>query len=74
MLDGQERATGMDESKESDERSSPAAWMMVQLGGPLAEALVRIRAHAYATDRSLSEVAADIVARRFSFDIDSGPA
>ncbi|WP_460492617.1 hypothetical protein [Dactylosporangium cerinum] len=58
----------MDESEESDERSSPAAWMswtrrsstalrfwaqgmvMVQLGGPLAEALVRIRAYARATD------------------------
>jgi hypothetical protein len=36
----------------------------VQLGVGLAEALLRLRAHAYATDRPLNEVAADVVARR----------
>ena len=38
--------------------------LSVQLSVPLAEALVRLRAHAYATDRPISEVAADVVAHR----------
>lgn len=45
-----------------------------QLGTGIAEALVRLRAFAYAHDRRLSEVAGDIVARRLrlSADLDSG--
>lgn len=42
--------------------------VMVQLGVSLAEALARIRAYAYAEDRQLGEVAADITARRLRFD------
>ncbi len=42
--------------------------VMVQLGIPLADALARIRAHAYAEDRNLGDVAADIVARRLTFE------
>lgn len=41
--------------------------VMVQLGVSLAEAMVRMRAHAYVHDRRLREVAADVVARRLSF-------
>lgn len=41
---------------------------MVQLHASLADAMVRIRAYAYAEDRPLSEVVADIVARRLRFD------
>jgi hypothetical protein len=44
--------------------------VMVQLGIPIAEALVRIRAYAYTESRPLSEVAADIVARRLRLDHD----
>jgi len=44
--------------------------VMVQLGVNLAEAMVRIRAYAYAEDRRLSKVARDIVARRLRFDPD----
>lgn len=40
----------------------------VQLGVSLAEALLRLRAHAYATDRPLNEVAADVVARRLRLE------
>jgi len=40
----------------------------VQLGVSLAEALVRLRAHAWAADRLLAEVAADVVSRRLRFD------
>lgn len=36
--------------------------MMIQLGVSLAEALARIRAHAYAGNRQLGEVAVDIIA------------
>jgi hypothetical protein len=40
----------------------------VQLGVSLAEALVRLRAYAYADGRLIAEVAADVVARRLRFD------
>ena len=39
----------------------------VQLDVSLAEALVRLRAHAYAQERPIAEVAADVVARRLRF-------
>lgn len=40
----------------------------VQLGVGLAEALARLRGHAFATARPLADVAADIVARRLRLD------
>jgi hypothetical protein len=76
LLDGQERA-GADgrmraEWSETFERRAELfqaqGMVMVQLGLPLADALARIRAHAYTTSRPLREVAADIVARRLRFD------
>jgi hypothetical protein len=42
-----------------------------QLGLGLAEALVLLRARAYAQDRPLADVAADVVARRMR--LDDGP-
>jgi hypothetical protein len=43
----------------------------VQLEVGLAEALVRLRAHAYARDRPITEIAADVLARRLRFtDLD----
>jgi hypothetical protein len=44
----------------------------VQLGVDLGDALARLRAYAYVTDRRLSDVAADVVARRLAFHPDSG--
>lgn len=44
--------------------------VMVQLGVPLAEALTRMRAYAFAESRSLIEVSQDIVARTLSFESD----
>jgi GAF domain-containing protein len=41
--------------------------VMVQLGVGLREAMARLRAYAYAQDRLLSEVAADVVAHRIMF-------
>jgi hypothetical protein len=45
--------------------------VMVQLGVSLAEAIARLRAHAYAHDRRLSDLACDIVARRVVLEADS---
>jgi hypothetical protein len=39
----------------------------VQLGVPVEDALVRLRAHAFAAGREVDEVAADVVARRLRF-------
>jgi hypothetical protein len=44
----------------------------IQLGVSLAEALLRLRAHAYATGRTVSAIAADVVNRRMHFDDESG--
>jgi hypothetical protein len=44
--------------------------VMVQLGISLGEAMVRIRAYAYAENRRLGEVAHDIVTRRLRLDSD----
>lgn len=40
----------------------------VQLGIGVGEALVRLRAHAFAAERALSDVAADVVSRRLRLD------
>jgi hypothetical protein len=44
-----------------------------QLGVPAAQAFARLRAYAYATDRRLAEVAADIVDRRLRLSPDARP-
>lgn len=76
LLDGQERATadadGLDDAIDNRTDLYQAQGMvMVQLGVGLAEALARIRAHAFAEGRPLSDVARDIVARRVRFGRDS---
>jgi len=42
--------------------------VMVQIGGTLAEAMARIRAHAYAENRRLIDVARAVIARDLRFD------
>lgn len=49
-----------------------AGMVSVQLGIGVEEALVRLRAHAYAQDRRLVEVARDVVERRLRFSRDGG--
>lgn len=44
--------------------------LIEQLGANASVALARLRAHAYANDRPLREVAADVVARRLRFERD----
>jgi hypothetical protein len=72
LLDGQERgdsAATLDIGIRA-ELFQAQGMISVQLGVPLAESMIRIRAHAYAENRPLSEVAADIVARRLRFDLE----
>jgi hypothetical protein len=45
--------------------------IIVQLGVTAAVAMVRLRAYAYAYDRRLRDVAADVVARRLRFHPDT---
>lgn len=47
-----------------------AGMVSAQLGVTVAQALVRLRAHAFGNQRLLPEVAADVVARRLRFDGD----
>ncbi|WP_433831272.1 GAF and ANTAR domain-containing protein [Actinoplanes sp. CA-015351] len=72
LLDGQDQSRDdreLDDAIESRAALYQAQGMvMVQLGVSLTEAMVRLRAHAYAEDRPLSAVAADVVARRLRFD------
>jgi hypothetical protein len=44
--------------------------LVAQLGVEPAEALVRLRAHAYATGRSSTDVARDILDRRLRLEAD----
>ena len=52
------------------EVSQATGMVMAQLGIDAAEALVRLRAHAYATDRSAIDVARDILDRRLRLEDD----
>jgi hypothetical protein len=77
LLDDQERPDrlGNDYEDGALDRSfvvyQAQGMVQVQLGVDLAEALGRLRAHAYAQDRPLHEVAADVVARRLVLEQDS---
>ena len=52
------------------EVSQATGMLVAQLGVEPAEALVRLRAHAYATNRSATAVARDILDRRLQLDFD----
>ncbi|MEU4240512.1 GAF and ANTAR domain-containing protein [Actinoplanes sp. NPDC026619] len=74
LLDGQEQATpgavaeGLDDAMGQRAELYQAQGMVsVQLGIPLADALARLRAYAYAENLALGDVARDVVARRLAF-------
>jgi hypothetical protein len=78
ILDGQQAAPpgaiprGFDQAPGFRAEIAQAQGMiMVQLGVSLTEALVRLRAYAYAENRPISDVARDVVNRRLRFDGDS---
>ena len=54
------------------EVSQATGMLVAQLGVEPAEALVRLRAHAYATGRSATDVARDILDRRLKLESDRG--
>jgi hypothetical protein len=56
-----------------DEVHQATGMVSVQLGTSITEAFIRLRAHAYASDRRLSSIAGDVVARRLRFDPEPGP-
>ena len=77
LLDGQEIAApgavadGLDDVMGNRAEIYQAQGMVsIQLGIPLADALARLRAYAYAQDRRLLEAAREVVARRLIFDRD----
>jgi hypothetical protein len=77
LLDGQERGTSSDTAEPFDETlAAPPelfqaqGMVMVQIGGTLGEAMARIRAHAYAENRRLIDVARDVVTCKLRFDRD----
>jgi hypothetical protein len=78
LLDGQERAArgqaaeGLEGALEYRFALYQAQGMtMVDLGVSIGEAMARLRAHAYAHDRPLSDVARDVVAGRLRLESDS---
>jgi GAF domain-containing protein len=69
LQDHQEPGSALIESIDSRAGVHQATGMIaVQLGVGLAEALLRLRAYAYATERPVPDVAADVVSRRLRFD------
>ncbi|MEU7827252.1 GAF and ANTAR domain-containing protein [Catellatospora sp. NPDC049133] len=73
LLDGRDRGEATDGWLDDPlgsraELFQAQGMVMVQLGVSLAEAMVRMRAHAYVNDLRLYDVAAEIVARRLSFE------
>ena len=75
LVDGQEAAgageipSGVDHALGSRFEAYQAQGMvMVQLGVPLADAMARLRAYAYANDRTLGQVARQVVSRSLSFE------
>jgi hypothetical protein len=79
LLDGQADAVpgnvadGLDDVMGQRSEVFQAQGMVsVQLGTSLTDAMARLRAHAYVEDRTLGDVARDVVARKLSFD--SGPS
>ena len=49
-----------------------AGMVAAQLEVSVGQALVRLRAYAFGNDRSLTDVAKDVIARKLRFDADSG--
>ena len=51
-----------------------AGMVSVQLGTPVTEALLRLRAHAFLTERPVGDVAKDVISRRLRFDSTEPPS
>ena len=78
LLDAQDQAMGPDGPTAFDDLDGSQfdvyqaqGMVMVQLGVSLGEAMARLRAHAFAHERGLGEVARDVIARRLVFERDA---
>jgi hypothetical protein len=66
-----ELATSLEDGSDFQHVVHQAAGMVsVQLDGTIAQALIRLRAHAFGSNRPLADVAQDVVSRRLRFDAD----
>jgi hypothetical protein len=65
-------ARWLDRSARTREIDQATGMLIVQLGVGAEAAFARLRAHAFAHDRSLAEVARDVVARRLRLADDGG--
>lgn len=78
LLEDQQDAVDRSPDHDVDGLPTPAilyqaqGMVMIQLGGTLAEAMVRIRAHAYAQDRRLNDIADDITSGKLALTRDDG--
>ena len=70
-LDGYRPLDGLSDS--GAEVYQATGMISVQLGVSLEDALVRLRAHAFAADAPLDDIAADVVGRLLRFDPGPGP-
>jgi hypothetical protein len=70
-LDGYRPLDGLSDSRA--EVYQAVGMISVQLGVSLEEALVRLRAHAFAASAPLDDVAGEVVGRLLRFDPDPGP-
>jgi len=68
--DGSNSPAGLDALESRFSLYQAQGMVSVQLRVGLAEAMSRLRAHAYALDRRLGEVADDVVARKLTFESD----
>ena len=80
LLDSSSGITGLSGYRPLDGLSDSRAevyqatgMISVQLGVSLEEALVRLRAHAFAAGAPLDDIAADVVRRLLRFDPEAGP-
>jgi AmiR/NasT family two-component response regulator len=76
LLDAQERVQDAEKSDLEEGLSGLVVYQAqgmihVQLGVDVNEAMARLRAYAFAHDRSVRDVAADVVARRLQLQGDS---
>lgn len=78
LVDGQARVGSSRSSPDLDDALAnrlevyqAQGMVMVDLGVDIEEAMARLRAHAYAAERTIADIAADIVAGRLTLDRDS---
>ncbi|MCA2211734.1 GAF and ANTAR domain-containing protein [Jidongwangia harbinensis] len=73
LLDQHEASSGAGVADEIEHRAEifqAQGMVMVQIGGTIGEAMARMRAHAYAENRGMGEIARDVLNRKLQFSRD----